>query len=737
MASELCKVALWLEALEPGKPLTFLDHHIKTGNSVVGAEPTQPLEALVNQGIPDEAYAPLEGDDKKLARAVRDRNRKERAGERGLFSLAPGEALAAVLRRIDETPEDDIADVRAKERTYAEVSTSYEFHRGRAIADAWTAAFHWPKTRAAPRPITTADLHTIQSGGRLSQDRESQLNHIARQLRPFHWRIEFPDVFVRENPGFDLVLGNPPWDSLSPDQREFFGRYHSRIRSLSPNEQREVIATLLENEAIAEAWNEHRRALFRLVHFLKNSGRFTLYAPGNLGKGDFNLYRPFAEFALTAIRQGGYAAQVMPGGMYGGANASAIRHFMFDKCSLTHIWGLINTSRGWFEEVDMDRFCAYTAKGGGFTEEFQAMFGLANPGDLTSPPVSVQGDLIRRLAPETYAIPDIRSTSELVVAEKMYERHPLFGDESARPPYRRYMREIDMGTDRGLFTTASTGLPVYEGRMIDQYDHRAKVYVSGHGNSAVWNPLPFGDPGKAISPQWRIEEEAIPGKLDGRERRFRLGFADIANPRNARSFVAALIPPFTVCGHTVPTITFDEDYEWAYLPWLAVANSYTMDALTRKKLSSPHLTLSVMDGLPFPRPLLEDTWVQRVSTLVLRLTCTTPDMAPYWNRMARLGLCQETSPNSTPQDALIDQTARSDAMAEIDAIVARDVYGLTREEIADVLETFPIIRRRDEQAYGTFLTKNSILRAYDELAQGNASEHETHAPTRVEPECQD
>jgi hypothetical protein len=173
--------------------------------------------------------------------------------------------------------------------------------------------------------------------------------------------------------GFDCVLGNPPWDTLSPDRREYFGQFRAGMRSLSPDEQEEVIEGLLQDDPmLASGWEGHQRELFGLVHFLKNSGRFTLYAPGNLGKGDLNVYRMFTELALKQAHEGGYAAQVLPGGIYGGANASAIRQFMMDHCELKRLWGLSNSKRGWFAQVDISRFAAFVCRRGGRTETFLA-----------------------------------------------------------------------------------------------------------------------------------------------------------------------------------------------------------------------------------------------------------------------------------------------------------------------------------------------------------------------------
>jgi hypothetical protein len=566
-----------------------------------------------------------------------------------------------------------------------------------------------------------------------------EIERLAGHYGFFHWHLEFPSVFgPAGRGGFDLVLGNPPWDTLSPDRREFFGQYHAGMRSLSPDEQDVVIERLVQDEAVAAAWALNQRDLFGLVHFLKDSGRFTLYAPGNLGKGDFNVYRMFTELALKHTRLGGYAAQVLPGGIYGGANASAIRRFMFDQCELRDLWGLINTRRGWFAHVDIDRFAAYAARRGGRTRTFLAHFGLTEPADLGGRPVEFHADFIRTNAAETYAIPDVRSTADLTAARKMLDAHPAFGDKSAGPPRRHYQAELHMGNDAGRFTTDPVGLPVYEGRMISHFDHRAKTYDSGHGNSSRWTERPFGDPGKAIGPQWRVLPTEVPDKLGNRRERYRLAVGDVANPRNERSFTAALVPPGVICGHTVPTIVFDAAHEWMYLTWLAVANAFVMDWFTRKKLCSPHLTYSVMDSLPFPRPKLDEPWVQRAAPLVLRLICTAPEMTPFWNRMAALGLCLAVPEGIVPPEALVDEAARQLARAELDALVAHEVYGLTRDELADILETFPVVKKRDIAACGDFRTKRVILEIYDAMqeAMRTGEPYQTRLnPPPADPNC--
>jgi len=249
---------------------------------------------------------------------------------------------------------------------------------------------------------------------------------------------------------------------------------------------------------VAASWERHQRNLFGLVHFLKHSGRYTLYAPGNLGKGDFNVYRMFIEHALKTVCRGGFAAQIAPAGFRGGANVSAIRQYVCDHMTLELIVSFINAGGEFFPGVHGQfPFMIYTARNMGHTKAFNAAFGIttrAALGDLQANIIPFDADFIRTNAPDTYTIPDVRSAADLTVAKKILHAHPAFGDVTAGPPVRHYQRELDMGNDTDRFTTDPAGLPVYEGRMITHFDHRAKTYDSGHGNSSRWIERAFGDP---------------------------------------------------------------------------------------------------------------------------------------------------------------------------------------------------------------------------------------------------
>jgi hypothetical protein len=379
----------------------------------------------------------------------------------------------------------------------------------------------------------------------------------------------------------------------------------------------------------------------------------------------------------------------------------------------------------WFDIDSRAKFCLYVASRRNPPEGFPCVFGInskeklmALDGDL---PIDMPISLIEEFSPEALALAEVEHPADISVSRKIYARFPKFGAEVHGLPRRVYSREVDMGTDRGLFVEDPTAVPVYEGRMVDAFDHRAKKYVSGRGRSAQWEDLEFVKASKRISPQWRIEASKVPEKLKDRWRRCRIGFCDVASPTNQRSLVAALIPGSVICGDKVPTILFRPHDDRTALLWLGVANSFCLDFVVRKKVALK-MSYTLLDSLPLPRHY-GDTPVERsIASRTLMLAATGPEMRNFWlATVPVLGL------DPSRATAIEDPEARHEVRAELDVLVGRDLLGLTLEEMryvldpADILgqdcefETFGALKRAEEREFGYYRSKESILAKWHEL----------------------
>src|SRR5690606_15772521 len=307
MAVELAKVSLWLEALEPGKALTFLDAHIKVGNALLGTTPK-----LLNAGLPDDAFKPIEGDDKKWVAALRKRNKAEREayekrhigvqselfGEAGLRVGNNGLARRAIS--IDEAENSDLLQVRAQRAVHRQMLESPEYLKQKELHDAWCAAFVWTKTKENAPAITTHTLTQFREDpSQVEKLTRAELRSLAKQYRFFHWHLEFPHVFgVPDDAdssgiddrtgwtgGFSCVLGNPPWERMKLQEQECFATRDEEIAK-APNKAartRLIEALKADNPDLYAEFGRAKRQAESESHFLRLSGCYPL-----TGRGDIN-----------------------------------------------------------------------------------------------------------------------------------------------------------------------------------------------------------------------------------------------------------------------------------------------------------------------------------------------------------------------------------------------------------------------------------------------------------------
>jgi hypothetical protein len=425
-AVQLARLSLWLATLAASKPLTFLDHHLVCGDSLIGASPVDlarrppPRPGASGAGWRKNVETPWLSDldlEPSLARAVLERN------------------------WLAETGDDTIAVVREKERRLDRLARTGGW---KALADLWCACWMWPERETAPNAAVFASLadHAAHGRSSLPENIASPLlrrsRDIAGRRRFFHWMLEFPEVYFNEggrplpNGGFDAVVGNPPWDMVRADSGEA---------------------------------RDHR--------FFRGSGVYRYQ-----GGGHINRYQIFLERALALTKRGGRIGLVLPSGFTTDHTSSSLRRRLLTHSEIDTLAGFDNR-KAIFPIHRSVRFVICTSTIGQPTRGIRCRFGIDDPAVLeTIPdagerqgdpayPITLTPSFINALAGETLTIPELRSASDLTILERIVHRFPRLGAPDGWNA--RFGRELNASDDRCHLHSGHGGLPVLEGKHIEPF----------------------------------------------------------------------------------------------------------------------------------------------------------------------------------------------------------------------------------------------------------------------------
>ncbi|MCC6179445.1 MAG: N-6 DNA methylase [Chloroflexi bacterium] len=546
LAVDLCRLALWLEGHEPGRPLGFLDHRIKCGNSLVGAN-----SELIEKGIPTEAFEPVEGDSKDVAKAIKARNKTELTGQLPLMhtmSLEPAgptEADAKEARAIADFEEETPEDVLLKEQEHA-TAEARRAHRKRA-ADLWTAAFFWPLRDEAPTPPTQSTLlhHRAGRPQEFGGAFERQLARVAEEVRPFHWELEFPEVFDERKGGFDCMLGNPPWEKVKLSDKEFFATRAPEVANAPNAAARKRLIEQLEAEdpGLLRDYDEAKALAERTSFYLRQGGRFPLG-----GAGDVNYYVVFAELLSDLVNGRGQSGILCPSGIATDDTTKAL----FGKFAAGRVASLYDfeNSQGLFEGVHRSyKFCLLTVRG--WTDHDRPAdfaFFSTSIDHLREPDrhFTLTAEDFALFNPNTRTCPVFRSKRDAEIAKKMYRRAGVFwkeargADAEENPWDVKFSAMFHMSNDSGLFRTREEleregyvlkgnvfvradgreYLPLYEAKLFHQYDHRFATFDGASkedlkaGNARDMTTAEKANPDAVVIARYWVPAEEVAAKLD-------------------------------------------------------------------------------------------------------------------------------------------------------------------------------------------------------------------------------
>ena len=700
LAVELARLALWVETLDRELPFEFLDHKLKPGNSLVGC-----WLHLV-EDYPAAAWNREGGDGKNgertrwLKETFKDRVRPELAtwirnlgGQHSLFAEAAASPLDALENLRGRFAAIHDLPGHQREAAYSELVDSDEYRSVKAAMDRWCAVWFWPPHQEpAPTPAAWSDP---------SPAFDEAVEALAIGQHFFHWELEFPDVFTADRHGFDAVVGNPPWETVQSESREFFSNHDPLYRTYGKQTALRVQTQLFEADATIESsWVDYQAKIKDLTHFVghvatpyeismgasrerRSLGQMWEVARSNRdylsdrehpyqhqGGGKTYTYKLFLESAYHLLRDGGRLGFIVPSGIWTDEGSTRLRLLLIERCSWEWCYGFENRE-GIFPIHRSFKFAPIVVERGGSTSAVRAAFMRHTVSEWESPnPPTVKLAVrdVRRFAPATLSFMEFKEKKDLQVTERIYADWPSLGD-ALREWGGSYSREFNVTSDSRRFTSRATleSLGLLSSQD-DVRDPRITAVLKAEGwaplreGASFWLHNPnFAQPVKFISnvqalAKFPDEPWAIP----------RCTFRHISSSTNQRTMIVSLLPTHPHTDSASSFNSLDLDHSIGLAVTLA---SLVIDYLIRMKVSM-NLNLFFVETLPLPFKLGD---IGRSGFI------------EYGQRIYGVRSDLELHPLAGPEDLLSTRLTMEAHIAS--------VFGLEVHELEHIAGRFPIYDR--------------------------------------------
>lgn len=635
LAVELAKLSLWLDSFTIGTPLTFLDHHIRCGDALIGLW----LEKISGRAFESTLDAWT-----------------------GTLSEVVSTLFWETSASADLTPEQ----VNQSRKSFQLVRERTESVR--ILLDLETASILDPDLGKKLTKNVTLIHQVYEEGKKQKPDwwkKVEEALELAKRYRAFHWEFEFPEAFSEGDRGFDLAIMNPPWDVVEPNEDDFFSVFYPRFRRMkSKPEKTKVVKSLLKQPEIERAYELYEEAIERKSAFYRTSGEFV-----RRGGGKSDLWKLFLERALRLLAPGGSLSILIPSGIATDESAKQLRESLFEG-RIDSMYEFENKN-GIFPDVHRSyKFVllnwrktnpAVSFKAAFYLHDMKALAGMVEQEKFVDVPISV----VKRSAPDSLSIPEVRNESHLEIFTKLYDLHPLLSDSSKGWTV-ALVWELNRSTDSDLFRDDGKGWALVEGKNFHQFmpDYEKTAFTI--------------DPVEGLERTSGVKFFAH--NNDRIHRTCRLAFRDVASSTNVRAMIACILPPNTFCPHnatlTLPQVngTTPEGKEYAALIGYlgGIMNSFVFDFLMRSR-TSMHMSFFYVYQTPVPGQVKGEL-AERISRIAIRLNSTDPR---FENFAELVGV--KSGPLTVKE--------RLNMTAELNALVAKH-YGLGRQELEVVMGSF-------------------------------------------------
>lgn len=661
---ELTKLSLWIDSFIFGTPLSFIEHHIKCGN------------ALINSNLSDFKDLIKQNSSNLFTNSI----------------TQEFEILQEVFEKLDNLKDTNEEQIKQSKQIYQNEITPKLDKLNLYLNYINTLHFVNKEELQILKALSQDDIQNLSQ----NEQAKTIISKYQKEFNFFNYELEFPEIVENQVfKGFDIIIGNPPWDKTKFSDSDFFPQYKSDYRSLIASKKKEIQDNLLAKDYIKQNYEKQKAYINDLSEYYKKA------YPLNKGSGDGNLFRLFVEKNLSLLKQDGNLAYVLPSALMFEDGSLTLRKEILENKTLEYFYSFENR-QAIFADVDSRyKFALMLIKNtqANHTHKIKMMFYKTDINSLKNKDEILTLNLkdIKKLSPTHLALMELKDKQALEILRKSYNAFQNLSFD-----YIDFRRELDMTNDKDLFIEEFREglLPLYEGKMIHQFDANFSQTTYFLEKAKFDERLKS----KELYRAKKATGKELNPKLIKYDREFfRLGYRKISRDTDERTLIASLLPKN--CGGADSTysnipkqyVLKDDVICMDIVPYerilfvLALFNSLVVDFIIRNMVQI-NVSKSYLERIPLPQPSDEEIQNNEIyktlakNALLLQLY---NDQNHHFDELKQeFNIKNEEIPKTKKAYDIL--RAKND-------LLVKELYGLSDDEFSYMISTFKVLNEKQSE----------------------------------------
>ncbi|EJS2476940.1 class I SAM-dependent DNA methyltransferase, partial [Campylobacter jejuni] len=661
---ELTKLSLWIDSFIFGTPLSFIEHHIKCGN------------ALINSNLSDFKDLIKQNSSNLFTNSI----------------TQEFEILQEVFEKLDNLKDTNEEQIKQSKQIYQNEITPKLDKLNLYLNYINTLHFVNKEELQILKALSQDDIQNLSQ----NEQAKAIISKYQKEFNFFNYELEFPEIVENQVfKGFDIIIGNPPWDKTKFSDSDFFPQYKSDYRSLIASKKKEIQDNLLAKDYIKQNYEKQKAYINDLSEYYKKA------YPLNKGSGDGNLFRLFVEKNLSLLKQDGNLAYVLPSALMFEDGSLTLRKEILENKTLEYFYSFENR-QAIFADVDSRyKFALMLIKNtqANHTHKIKMMFYKTDINSLKNKDEILTLNLkdIKKLSPTHLALMELKDKQALEILRKSYNAFQNLSFD-----YIDFRRELDMTNDKDLFIEEFREglLPLYEGKMIHQFDANFSQTTYFLEKAKFDERLKS----KELYRAKKATGKELNPKLIKYDREFfRLGYRKISRDTDERTLIASLLPKN--CGGADSTysnipkqyVLKDDVICMDIVPYerilfvLALFNSLVVDFIIRNMVQI-NVSKSYLERIPLPQPSDEEIQNNEIyktlakNALLLQLY---NDQNHHFDELKQeFNIKNEEIPKTKKAYDIL--RAKND-------LLVKELYGLSDDEFSYMISTFKVLNEKQSE----------------------------------------